>query len=87
MAEMGDHFWPSIYPGLAIGLLYGLYVGGIANVALGAIGGGAAAFVALAYFNSYFGQDGFLPLAALLTLSLSGAFGLVRFGQRFASAT
>ena len=27
--SMGDHFWPSAYPGIIVGLMYGFATGGI----------------------------------------------------------
>lgn len=72
---MGDHFWPAVYPGLGVGLLYGLALGGWTNAATGAIGGLVAAFLGFVLFGSFLAEDGLLPLAVLLGLSLAGAFG------------
>lgn len=80
---MDDHFWPAVYPGLAVGLLYGLYVGGIANAVLGALGGIVAAFLGFFLANPFFTQDGPLPLAALLVVSLAGAAGLIMASRWF----
>ncbi len=43
-----------------------------------------AAFVAFAFFNSFFAQEGLLPLASLLAASLVGAVGLIRIGRLIA---
>lgn len=75
---MGDHFWPAVYPGLGVGLLYGLALGGWTNVATGAIGGLVAAVLGFVLFGSFLAEDGLLPLAVLLCLSLAGAFGGTR---------
>ncbi len=81
---MGDHFWPAVYPGLAVGVIFGLYAGGLVNVVLGAIGGIAAAFISLAYFNAFFSQEGLFPLVILLGLSLMGAACLIQIGKLMA---
>ena len=73
---MGEHFWPSIYPAVIVGVLCGLYLGGLANAALGAVGSLAAAFVSLQISPALFTAEGILPLAALLAVSSIGAFGV-----------
>lgn len=75
---MGDHFWPSIYPGIAVGLLYGLSLGGWRNALLGALGGLAAAFLAFLMLGSLFAEEGLLPLAALIAVSVLGAYAVTR---------
>lgn len=75
---MGDHFWPSIYPGIGIGLLYGLYRGGLANAALGALGGLIAAFLAFISVGGFLAEEGLVPLAVLMLLSLAGAVAVTR---------
>jgi hypothetical protein len=70
---MGDHFWPSIYPCIAVGLLYGFALGGWKNAMLGAVGGLVASYLAFFFFTAFFSQDGMGPLAILLALSLAGA--------------
>lgn len=79
---MGDHFWPAVYPGLAIGLLYGLHAGGIFNVLLGSVGGTLAAVAAFVWLPAFFSQDGIVPLAALLATSLLGAYCLIEAIRR-----
>ncbi len=70
---MGDHFWPSIYPGIGVGLLYGLYLGGVANAALGALGGLIATFLGFVVVGGFLAEEGIVPLAALMVMSLAGA--------------
>jgi hypothetical protein len=83
---MGDHFWPSIYPCIAVGLLYGFAVGGWKNAMLGAIGGLVASYVAFYFFTAFFSQDGMGPLAILLALSLAGAFVLTKMASLLVGA-
>lgn len=82
---MGDHFWPSAYPGIVVGLMYGFAVGGVRAALIGGVGGLIAAALALITLGDIVAGEGLLPLAALLGLSLAGAFvGVegVRFVQR-----
>ncbi len=74
---MDDHFWPAIYPGLIIGCLYGLSVGGIFNTAAGTTGGLIGALAAYVLLPRLGIETGFLSLAGLLALSFVGAFALV----------
>lgn len=76
---MGDHFWPSVYPGLAIGLLYGLAAGGQWRGALlGAAGGMIAAALSFVALGSLLAEDGLLPMLAMVGLSLAGAWGMLQ---------
>lgn len=84
MDIMGDHFWPSVYPGIIVGLMYGLAVGGKLQAVVGAVGGFAAATLALATFGRILSQEGLLPLAGLLTASLLGAFLAVQASTKIA---
>lgn len=70
---MGDHFWPSIYPAMAVGLLYGFAIGGVRNAVLGTIGALVAAYLGFVFLGSILAEEGVLPLAALLGISLVGA--------------
>lgn len=70
---MGDHFWPALYPGLIVGLLYGLSLRGPINIAAGTLGGLAGS--AIAYWASVaFGFDeGLVSVLSLVVLALLGA--------------
>jgi len=72
-----DHFWPSIYPGLFIGIIYGLYARGVVNVFSGVIGGMIGAIAAFIVVAKSGIEEGLLPLAFLIGVSLLGAAFLV----------
>lgn len=78
MELMGDHFWPSVYPGIIVGLMYGFAVGGKMQALVGGLGGFGGAALALMLFGQTLSQDGLLPLAGLLGAALLGAFAVVR---------
>ncbi len=71
---MGDHFWPSAYPGIIVGVMYGFATGGLTAALIGGIGGLIAAALALITLGDIVAGEGLLPLAGLLGLSLAGAF-------------
>jgi|LNFM01.1.fsa_nt_gb hypothetical protein len=75
---MGDHFWPSAYPGIIVGVMYGFATGGFKNALIGGVGGLIAAAAALLLLGDIVAGEGILPLAGLLGLSLAGAFVLVQ---------
>lgn len=75
---MGDHFWPSAYPGIVVGLMYGFAVGGVRAALIGGVGGLIAAALALITLGDIVAGEGLLPLAALLGLSIAGAFVAVK---------
>ena len=72
---MGDHFWPALYPGIIVGLLYGLSLRGLPNIVLGAVGGLAGS--ALAYWGlvSFGLNEGLPSVAGMVALALLGAYG------------
>lgn len=78
---MGDHFWPSIFPAIAIGLIYGYSRRGIRNIMLGGLGALIAAFVAFTVLEPVLAADGLFPMLALLAIALAGAFGMTRLGS------
>jgi xanthosine utilization system XapX-like protein len=45
---MDDHFWPAMYPGLIVGILYGLSLRGVFNTVVATIGGLIGAAIAYA---------------------------------------
>lgn len=70
---MGDHFWPSMYPGLIVGALLGLSRGGIMSTLAGAAGGMAGA-VAMYFVVDRFGfQEDIVSLLALIAGAAAGA--------------
>jgi hypothetical protein len=75
---MGDHFWPSAYPGIIVGLMYGFATGGLTTALIGGSGGLIAAALALLLLGDVVAGEGIVPLAGLLGLSLAGAFVLVK---------
>ena len=79
---MDDHFWPSIYPAIAVGLLLGLAYGGLTQALLGTLGGligGAGAYFLSAAIGL---QDGIASLAVLLGGAALGAYVLITLGKR-----
>ena len=75
-----DHFWPSMYPGIVVGLLMGLAGGNLVSTLLGAAGGLAGAmtlFFAFAWFGF---EDSILSLAGLIGGAVLGALLLMRAG-------
>ena len=58
---MGDHFWPAVYPGIAVGLLYGLSLGGTRNIVLASLGALAAAFLSFTLMVPFFTEEGIAP--------------------------
>lgn len=74
---MDPHYWPSLYPGIGIGILLGFAVGGWLPVLAGGVGGLAGAAAALE-LNQQFGVDeGFISLAVLVVCAATGAKLLV----------
>lgn len=82
---MGDHFWPAVYPGIAVGVLYGLSVGGWRNALLGAVGALIATFVGFTLPGSFFADDELVSMLALFAVALAGAWATVRL-SRFAAS-
>jgi len=74
---MAEHFWPSVYPGLVVGLLYGQAMGGRLALLFGAIGGFAGAFAAVIFTPAIALPTGtlgeLLSLALLITMAAVGA--------------
>jgi hypothetical protein len=82
---MDDHFWPSIYPAIAIGVLLGLAYGGLALTVMGTLGGllgGAGAYLLSAAIGL---EDGIASLALLVGCSALGAYVLIALGKRMQS--
>ncbi len=71
---MGDHFWPSMYPGLIVGALLGLSRGGLLSTLVGAAGGlfgAAAAYLVLEWLGL---EESALSLAALIVGAMAGGY-------------
>lgn len=82
---MDDHFWPSIYPAIAVGLLLGLAYGGITLTVMGTLGGligGAGAYFLSAAIGL---DDGIASLVLLVACSALGAYLLIALGKRMQS--
>ena len=70
---MDPHYWPSLYPGIGIGILLGFAVGGWLPVLVGGVGGLAGAAVALGLGQQFGVDEGFISLAVLVACSATGA--------------
>lgn len=81
---MDDHFWPSMYPGLIVGALYGFSLRGLLTVLPGTAGGLAGAFAAYMLTYGMKDETGFLSLAALIAAALAGAALTVRVFEAIA---
>lgn len=82
---MGDHFWPALYPGIIVGLLYGLSLRGLPNIMLGAAGGLIGS--ALAYWGlvSFGFNEGLPSVAGMVALALLGAYGATSIFARISN--
>jgi hypothetical protein len=76
-----DHFWPSMYPGIAVGLLMGLAGGNLVSTTLGAAGGLAGAIVLFFVFAWLGFEDSILSLVGLIGGAILGAYLLMRAGR------
>jgi len=78
------HFWPSMYPGIIVGLVYGAAIGGLRAIVLGAVGGlvgTAASYFALRALGV---PSGIATLAGMIVASLACAAVVVAIGRRIA---
>ena len=82
---MGDHFWPALYPGIIVGLLYGLSLRGLPNIVLGAIGGLVGS--TLAYWGLVTAglNEGLPSVAGMVVLALLGAYGATSIFARISN--
>lgn len=76
-----DHFWPSMYPGIAVGLLVGLSGGNLLSTILGAAGGLAGSVVLYTIFAWAGLEDSILSLVGLIGGAVLGAYLLMRAGS------
>lgn len=83
---MNDHFWPSMYPGIIVGLLLGLAGGGLLSTLAGAAGGLAGA-AATYFLIAWLGlQDSVLSLAALVGAAAAAGYACALAGSRLSQA-
>lgn len=82
---MGDHFWPALYPGIIVGVLYGLSLRGMSNIVLGAFGGLVGS--ALAYWGLVTADlnEGLPSVAGMVVLAVLGAYGATSIFARISS--
>jgi hypothetical protein len=76
-----DHFWPSMYPGIAVGLLMGLAGGNLVSTILGAAGGLLGAILLFFVFAWLGLEDSILSLVGLIGGAVLGAYLLMRAGR------
>ncbi|MBS0238413.1 MAG: hypothetical protein JSS54_07090 [Proteobacteria bacterium] len=83
---MGDHFWPAMYPGLIVGILYGLSLRGVFNTAVAALGGLVGAAIAYEILLAVDLNDGLPSVAGLIAAAFVGAYLFTSIAQRLAGA-
>ena len=76
-----DHFWPSMYPGIVVGLLVGLAGGSLLSTTLGAVGGLAGAMLLFFVFACLGLEDSILSLVGLIGGAVLGAYLLMAAGR------
>jgi hypothetical protein len=80
---MNDHFWPSLYPGMIVGGLVGLTLGGFVSVLVGAAGGTAGAG-AMYFATAWLGlEDSIASLAGLIGGAAAGSYALTALYLRW----
>jgi xanthosine utilization system XapX-like protein len=84
--DMDDHFWPAMYPGLIVGILYGLSLRGVANTIVAAVGGLLGAAVAYEILTSVNINDGLPSVLGLTITAFLGAYLLTSVARRFMNA-
>jgi hypothetical protein len=84
---MGDHFWPALYPGLIVGLLYGLSLRGVANAVVGALGGLAGSALAYWALLTFGLNEGLVSVAGMVVLAALGAFCAIHIYARIVRPT
>lgn len=80
---MGDHFWPALYPGIIVGLLYGLSLRGLPNIVLGALGGLIGSALAYWVLVTAGLNEGLPSVAGMVVLALLGAYATTSIFARF----
>jgi uncharacterized membrane protein YeaQ/YmgE (transglycosylase-associated protein family) len=84
---MDDHFWPAMYPGLIVGILYGLSLKGWLNVLLGAAGSLVGAAVAYLVAPKLGFTDDIGSVVAMVALAFLGAFAATYVYRQFSGAS
>ena len=82
---MDDHFWPSLYPGMIIGILLGLSRGGVISTMAGAAGGTCGAAVMYFVVARLGLEEGIASLFALIAGATVGAYLCERGSARLTS--
>ena len=85
---MDDHFWPAMYPGLIVGILYALSLRdrGIFNTVIAAVGGLIGAAIAYECLRAIDMNTGFPSVAGLTIAAFIGAYLLTAAARRFSNA-
>lgn len=83
---MDPHFWPSMYPGLIVGLLYGLSLRGFFNTFVAALGGLIGAAIAYEILTAANMNDGLPSVIGLTLAAFAGAYLLTTAARRFYGA-
>jgi len=81
---MDDHFWPAMYPGLIVGILYGLSLRGVFNTVVSALGGLIGAAIAYEILTAANLNDGLPSVIGLVVAAFVGAYLLTKVARRFA---
>ncbi len=84
---MDDHFWPAMYPGLIVGILYGLSLKGWLNVALAAAGSLVGAAVSYEALPAIGINDDLASVVGMIVLSFLGAFPAVHAYRRISGTS
>ena len=84
---MGDHFWPALYPGLIVGLLYGLSIRGLVNIVAGTLGGLAGSAIAYWALVTFGSNEGLVSVLSLVVLALLGAVAAVYVARQVTGAS
>ena len=83
---MDDHFWPAMYPGLIVGILYGLSLRGVFNTIVSAAGGLVGAAIAYEILTAANVNDGLPSVAGLILAAFAGSYLFVGIARRFSAA-
>ena len=79
---MDDHFWPAMYPGLIVGILYGLSLRGLTNTIVAAVGGLIGAALAYEILTIANLNDGLPSVLGLTVTAFVGAYLLTNVARR-----